>query len=350
MRRMDAEFVSQRSKEAAAESFARAVHDAWGVGDAEKQNGVLLFLSIEDRVVFVSVGRGVQSTLTNDNIDVMVENMKPYLRKNDYGGALDYAITDVRLLLEGKKPTVSHHEGYIFAGITTLFIAIFGWSVLESRRKENLLTGKKKLESLMREVASAKDSVFASKSCPICLEDFPPENRDENSTQISPSDPLLADKAPNRPMALQCGHIFCFTCLTQHLKTSNAKCPICRKNADGTPSPPSDGRSSGQPCSPNTTREYHQELRSTDLMYRIHRMHSLYPSVMPIGTRTAMEDSIRRDDMEALRVIAEERMVAVQRVVADIASRQQAISRGSRGTSMSSFGGGSSSGGRGGSW
>ena len=350
IRRMDDDFMALRDREAAAESFARAVHDSWGVGDAERQDGVLVFVSVEDRAMYVSVGSGVGNTLTNDNLDILVMNMKPYLRKNDFGGALEYAVTDIRLLLEGKKRSTSHNEGYIFAGITTFFIALFGWSVIDNRRKENLVNGKKKLESLMREVASAKETVFTSKSCPICLEDFPPENNDDKAESSSSSTPLLTDKSPTRPMALQCGHVFCFSCLNQHLKTSNAKCPICRKNADGSPSPVNDTRPPGQPCSTEDTREYNENLRSSDLLYRIHRMHTLYPTVMPIGTRRRMEASIQRGDMEGLRVVAEERMIAVQRVVTDIVSRQQAISRGARGSSMSSFGGGSSSGGRGGSW
>jgi Modulator of levamisole receptor-1 len=36
---------------AAAQSFAKDLHDAWGVGDAQCNNGVLLLLSIGDRQV-----------------------------------------------------------------------------------------------------------------------------------------------------------------------------------------------------------------------------------------------------------------------------------------------------------
>lgn len=36
---------------AAAQSFAKALHDAWGVGDAQCNNGVLLLLSVGDRQV-----------------------------------------------------------------------------------------------------------------------------------------------------------------------------------------------------------------------------------------------------------------------------------------------------------
>lgn len=42
-----------------AHDFAKALHAAWGVGDAACENGVVLVLAIEDRQVYVSTGTGV---------------------------------------------------------------------------------------------------------------------------------------------------------------------------------------------------------------------------------------------------------------------------------------------------
>lgn len=40
------------------ESFARKLHNYWGVGSKDCQNGVLIFLSKNDRNWFISVGKG----------------------------------------------------------------------------------------------------------------------------------------------------------------------------------------------------------------------------------------------------------------------------------------------------
>lgn len=40
-----------RSAQEQAEVFAETVHNSWGVGDAACSNGVLLLLSVQDRVV-----------------------------------------------------------------------------------------------------------------------------------------------------------------------------------------------------------------------------------------------------------------------------------------------------------
>ena len=42
----------------AAQDFAKAIHERWGVGDAACNNGVLLLLSVGDRQVYISTGKG----------------------------------------------------------------------------------------------------------------------------------------------------------------------------------------------------------------------------------------------------------------------------------------------------
>ena len=49
MHKMD--HAKHADKAAAAQAFARALHDSWGVGDPMCQNGVLLFVAIGNREV-----------------------------------------------------------------------------------------------------------------------------------------------------------------------------------------------------------------------------------------------------------------------------------------------------------
>ena len=41
----------------AAQKFARDVHDSWGIGNKETNNGILIFLSIEDRKIYIYINR-----------------------------------------------------------------------------------------------------------------------------------------------------------------------------------------------------------------------------------------------------------------------------------------------------
>jgi uncharacterized membrane protein YgcG len=360
IKKMDPSFISYRNKEAAAELFAKAIHNAWGVGDATTNNGVLIFLSIDDRALYISIGSGVRNILTPTVVDITIENMKSYLRTKTYDGALEYAVTDISLYLDGKKAAPVSYDGYLFGGFTAIFLAVAAGAYFENRRKKSLTRGNTKLEDLAREASSMDDETYKSKSCPICLEDFPfpPEDRGQSDQKLGedPASPLLS-KVLNRPMALKCGHIFCFTCLDLHLKSANGnRCPICRKNVDGTDAPPGTGtnRPPRPPCSPSTQQEAssteYTQFRSSELLYRVNRMRYLYPAVMTVDTHRNMEDSINRGDYSALRRFADERSVAVQLIVTDIERREASMRSGSSGSSRSSFGGGRSSGGRGGSW
>lgn len=62
--RMASSYVSsfEGSIEKASEKFARTIHDSWGVGDANRNDGAVIFLSVEDRAVFISTGQGIEKT------------------------------------------------------------------------------------------------------------------------------------------------------------------------------------------------------------------------------------------------------------------------------------------------
>ena len=70
VKHMDHAWVRRyNSKQEAAEAMARSVHDSWGVGDATKQDGVLLFFALNDRTAYISTGAGVDSILTTSMLE-----------------------------------------------------------------------------------------------------------------------------------------------------------------------------------------------------------------------------------------------------------------------------------------
>ena len=104
---------------AASERFARKLHDTWGVGDKTKQDGILVFLSIDDRVVYISTGSGVQFKLTKQVIDNLISDMKPDLKLKEYGRALERVVTQISLTMSGKSSFASRISpentvGYLF--------------------------------------------------------------------------------------------------------------------------------------------------------------------------------------------------------------------------------------------
>lgn len=103
-----------------ARTFAKQLHAQWGVGLADCDNGVLLFLSMKDKQIFISTGKGSEEHLSNESIDVILEWMKPYLRKGDYDEALIRAVSNIGLGLSGWN--ISSDEPAFNIGMIIFFV------------------------------------------------------------------------------------------------------------------------------------------------------------------------------------------------------------------------------------
>lgn len=66
------------------EAFATGLFNAWGIGDAARDNGVLLLVAVADRDVRVELGAGYELAQDGDAQDILVENVLPYFRRFDY--------------------------------------------------------------------------------------------------------------------------------------------------------------------------------------------------------------------------------------------------------------------------
>ncbi|RYH22437.1 TPM domain-containing protein [archaeon] len=152
MDKMSMRGLSTTDIDTASERFARGLHDKWGVGDAEKQNGILLFFSISDRAVYISTGSGVQNILTYSTLQGLISNMKPMLRRKKYGIAIADCLIQVDLLLSGKakseifaaydsKTATPSEEGILEFGLAfTLFLGIIGLGVFcQLRERKDMI-------------------------------------------------------------------------------------------------------------------------------------------------------------------------------------------------------------------
>ena len=71
------------------ENYSIDLARAWGIGDKEKDNGVLLLIALEDRTLQIEVGSGVEGELTDVTAGRIVDSvMLPRLRANDVDGAV----------------------------------------------------------------------------------------------------------------------------------------------------------------------------------------------------------------------------------------------------------------------
>lgn len=76
------------------EDFSLRVAETWKLGQAEKDNGVLLLIAFEDHKVRFEVGEGLEGVLPDAICNQIIRNeIAPHFRQNDYEGGVQAAVT-----------------------------------------------------------------------------------------------------------------------------------------------------------------------------------------------------------------------------------------------------------------
>lgn len=203
--------IPGESVEETAEKFTKHLHDSWGVGHAGCDDGAMLLLSILDRQVYISTGQKAMELLSDDQIDIIIEEMKPYLRGKDYDKSVELAVVRMGEVFSGKVLERPFNYGLMIFCAFLIVVVGIGLYIEHKQGKERAkCTRKLKRIQEERDRANQSQKSYESKSCPICLEEFQPETKTR----------LLA-----------CGHKYCEPCLTKWLE-DHATCPICRQSAD----------------------------------------------------------------------------------------------------------------------
>ncbi|MBV6430562.1 MAG: hypothetical protein IANPNBLG_00676 [Bryobacteraceae bacterium] len=70
------------------EDAANSLYRKWGVGKKGKNEGVLLLLAVHDRRMRLEVGYGLEPILPDGLAGELLDNMRPLLRRGEYGPAL----------------------------------------------------------------------------------------------------------------------------------------------------------------------------------------------------------------------------------------------------------------------
>jgi uncharacterized protein len=95
--------------------YTQRVAQAWGVGQKERRNGVLLFVFIQDRKMFIQVGYGLEGALPDATaFDITERHIKPLFRAGNYEAGLatgiDLICKAVRGEYKGSGKTVAERQ------------------------------------------------------------------------------------------------------------------------------------------------------------------------------------------------------------------------------------------------
>src|SRR5205807_3224142 len=103
------------------EDYTRRVAQAWGVGQTDRRNGVVLFVFVDDRKMFIQVGYGLEGALPDViAFDITERHIKPRFRTGDYAGGLEEGVDlickAIRGEYKGTGETVEEKRGPASSG------------------------------------------------------------------------------------------------------------------------------------------------------------------------------------------------------------------------------------------
>lgn len=340
-----------KDEEDVAEEYARFLHNKWGVGaecSPGKSTGLLYFLSVDDRAMYLSRGKALEPVLTNRRLDKILDKAKPHLRNQYYVKALMAVLDEIELYLERGEPSEAERRAAFLENLLpfSILAGILGVFFIKNRHDQSQARAYAQVESHLSELdrgrAEALQGRYRCTSCPICFEDF--------QTPAEPGDQPKTGSDGQPLKLLRCGHVFDETCWSEWVSSGQGnvrRCPICNQDVGGggtnettqqAPPPPQQQQNQqqrDQERDDRMMRQFHRERN-----FRLHRMARRYPTYVRDEqirhwTSSTYDGTLARDPSF---------------VRSNPQSQHGTRSNQSGYRSSSGFGGGTSGGGRGGSW
>ncbi len=83
--------------------YAMAIGKTWGVGQKDKNNGVVILVSMDNRKIRIVTGRGIEDVLPDATCKRIINRiLKPNFKRGDYYGGLDMATTEMMQRASGQ--------------------------------------------------------------------------------------------------------------------------------------------------------------------------------------------------------------------------------------------------------
>jgi uncharacterized protein len=83
--------------------FAQRVAEKWGIGKKDKNNGLLIFLTLKERKVWIATGYGLEGSIPDARARQIIERyFTPYFKEDRYFQGLDQGSTALMLAAAGE--------------------------------------------------------------------------------------------------------------------------------------------------------------------------------------------------------------------------------------------------------
>jgi uncharacterized protein len=134
------------------ERFANDLFRAWGLGQKDRNNGVLLLVAPNEREVRIEVGYGLEGTLTDAlSADIIQNRILPRLCDGDLAGGITSGTEAILEVLDGPtyRPQNAKWDAYDYQALISAFLSIGSflficfcmWRRLKSGRPVRIIMG-----------------------------------------------------------------------------------------------------------------------------------------------------------------------------------------------------------------
>lgn len=119
--------------------YATELAHKWGIGQADKDNGVLILVAKDDRKVTIRTGYGVEHKLTDALSRRIIENdISPEFRQGNFYGGLDKATNSIFQIMSGEyEGSPQQEESGGIPIMLIIFLVIILLMILSRKNKGN---------------------------------------------------------------------------------------------------------------------------------------------------------------------------------------------------------------------
>lgn len=132
------------------ENYSLQVARSWGIGQKDKNNGVLLLVAKDDRLVRIEVGSGNEGDLTDlRSSRIIRERIVPKFKTGDYYGGINTGIDGIVLALKSQPDNANPQSikslvgnwAEIFVILAYLFLTVLSWIAAMLARSKSWWAG-----------------------------------------------------------------------------------------------------------------------------------------------------------------------------------------------------------------
>ncbi len=91
------------------EEYSNKLFNSWGIGTKEKNNGILILISKQERKIRIEVGYGLERAIPDNSANEIINNdIKPYFKQKEFFKGLYKAVLDLSAAAQ-KEVNIQHN-------------------------------------------------------------------------------------------------------------------------------------------------------------------------------------------------------------------------------------------------